>query len=136
MINWIIKKFKKEYKFKYFEVHLTEHCNLNCQSCFHFSPLAEEEYADKIKFEEDFKRLAELAEGKIESLVLMGGEPLLHPECTVFFEIARKYFPNAYIQFVTNGILLKEQNNLFWEAMQKNSIVLRPGKYRKNLQRI
>lgn len=129
MINWIKKIFKKEYKFKYFEVHLTEHCNLNCQSCFHFSPLADEEYADKIEFEEDFKRLAYLAQGRIESLVLMGGEPLLHPECTDFFEIARKHFPKAYIQFVTNGILLKEQSNSFWESMKKNSIVLRPTKY-------
>lgn len=129
----LIKKLKKEYKFKYFEVHLTEHCNLNCQSCFHFSPLAEEEFADKKSFENDFAQLSKLANGKIESLVLMGGEPLLHPECTDFFEIARKYFPNAYIQFVTNGVLLPKQSEHFWIAMQKYNIILRPTKYPINI---
>lgn len=119
----------KNYRFKYFEVHLTEHCNLNCQSCFHFSPLAKEEYTDIATFENDFKRLALLSNGRIESFSLMGGEPLLHPECTSFFEMARKYFPSAYIQLVTNGILLKEQPEKFWASMQKNNIVLRPTKY-------
>lgn len=132
LINNILNT-NRTYKFKYFEVHLTEHCNLNCQSCFHFSPLADEEYTSLETFEKDFKRLSELAKGKIESLVLMGGEPLLHPQCIDFFEISRKYFPNAYIQFVTNGVLLPEQNETFWEAMQKYQIILRPTKYPINI---
>lgn len=120
---------KKNYSFKYFEVHLTEHCNLNCQSCSHFSPLAKEEYADLVDFENDFRRLSLLSNGEIESFNLMGGEPLLHPKVTSFFKIAREYFPNAYIQLVTNGILLNEQPVSFWESMQKYNIVLRPTKY-------
>ena len=135
MFSEIYKKIDRfrNYKFKYFEVHLTEHCNLNCQSCLHFSPLAEEEYTDLEIFERDFERLSLLANGRIESLILMGGEPLLHPNCIDFFPIARKYFPYAYIQFVTNGILLKQQDKLFWEAMQKNEIILRPTKYPINV---
>lgn len=129
----ILNILKREYKFKYFEVHLTEHCNLNCQSCFHFSPLAEEEFTNIEDFERDFKRLSELAQGKIEALNLMGGEPLLHPRCIDFFEIARKYFPNAYIQFVTNGILLLEQKEIFWHSMKKYNIILRPTKYPINI---
>lgn len=124
---------KKNHSIKYFEVHLTEHCNLNCQSCFHFSPLAEEEYADLTTFENDFKRLSLLLNGEIKSFSLMGGEPLLHPKCTSFFEIARKYFPNACIQLVTNGILLNVQPVSFWESMQKYNIVLRPTKYPINI---
>lgn len=27
-----------------FDVHLVEHCNLNCRYCGHYSPLAKEEY--------------------------------------------------------------------------------------------
>ncbi len=129
------KMLKDEYKFKYFEIHLTEHCNLNCQSCFHFSPLADEEYTDINDFEKDFKRLSELAGGgeKIESLILMGGEPLLHPKCIEFFPVARKYFPKSDIQFVTNGVLLPVQNEDFWLAMQKSNIILRPTKYPVNI---
>ncbi len=122
-----------DYKFTYFEVHLTEHCNLNCQSCFHFSPLAQEEYADLLSFENDFKRLAQITKGKIKSLSLMGGEPLLHPKCTEFFKIARKYFPNSNILLVTNGILLFETDELFWENMQKYNIILSPTIYPINL---
>lgn len=124
---------KSEFAFKYFEVHLTEHCNLNCQSCFHFSCLAEEEYADINIFEKDFKRMSELSNGKIESFLLLGGEPLLHPELHSFFEISRKYFPKADIQLVTNGVLLPVQGEDFWIAMKKNNIILRPTKYPINL---
>lgn len=51
----------------------------------------------------------------------------------LFFEIARKYFPNAYIQLVTNGVLLNEQPVSFWELMQKYNIILRPTKYPINI---
>ena len=26
------------------DIHLTDHCNLNCKGCTHFSPLAEDFY--------------------------------------------------------------------------------------------
>ena len=29
------------------EVHLAEHCNLNCKGCSHFSPLAEKEFIEE-----------------------------------------------------------------------------------------
>ena len=128
-----IKDKAYNFNFKYFEVHLVEHCNLNCQSCFHFSPLANEEFTDILEFEKDIKRLSELSNGLIESFLLMGGEPLLHPQCTEFFRISRNYFPNAKIQLVTNGILLPNQTNDFWLSMKKNNIVLRPTKYPINL---
>ena len=129
--NFFLKP--EKFLFKYFEVHLTEHCNLNCQSCFHFSSLAEEEFMDINLFEQDFKRLSELANGKIESFLLLGGEPLLHPQLISFLDISRKYFPKAYIQLVTNGVLLPVQDENFWNAMKRNDIVLRPTKYPINI---
>ncbi len=65
---------------------------------------------------------------------LMGGEPLLNPNCKDFLYSARKYFPRTYIQFVTNGILLTEQNEDFWQAMKENNIVLRPTVYPINIK--
>ena len=37
------------------DIHITDHCNLNCVSCTHFSPLAEEFYLDIDIFDRDLK---------------------------------------------------------------------------------
>ena len=29
-----------------FDIHLVDHCNLNCKGCLHFSPLSEEKYLE------------------------------------------------------------------------------------------
>lgn len=119
----------KQPNLKYLEVHLTEHCNLNCQSCTHFSPLATPEFTDIKVFESDIKRISELTNGDLNIISLMGGEPLLHPQCSKFLEITRKYLPKTKIKLVTNGILLLKQSEEFWESMKKFNITLSPTKY-------
>ena len=83
------------------EIHVVEHCNLNCSGCNHFSSLAKEEYLQPEQFEKDMKRLAELSKDYF-TIKILGGEPLLHPNITAFFEISRKYFPSTPIQITTN----------------------------------
>lgn len=113
-----------------FAVHIVEHCNLNCQFCDHFSPLAEEEFADIKVFEKDFARLSELLNAKIDSIGLMGGEPLLHPQLNDFLYVARKYFPETKrLRLVTNGILLLKQTEDFWKACRDNDIIIVNTKY-------
>jgi MoaA/NifB/PqqE/SkfB family radical SAM enzyme len=111
------------------QVHLVEHCNLNCKYCAHFSPCAEEEYIDIASFERDIKRLSELANAKLDKLVLMGGEPLLHPHLTELFDISRRYFPKSPITCNTNGILLEQQNDDFWNNCSSNNIEIIITKY-------
>lgn len=62
-----------------FEVHLAEHCNLNCKGCDNFSPLAREEYLDIEEYESDCKRLSVLFDGKVERLQLLGENPYCIP---------------------------------------------------------
>ena len=57
-------------------------------------------------FERDIKRLSELSNGEVNIIHLMGGEPLLNPNCERFFELTRKYFDKTEIKLITNGILL------------------------------
>ena len=114
-------------------VHLCNHCNLNCVGCDHFSPLAQEKYADIESFERDFKRLSELTNGNISKFALQGGEPLLHPQVTAFCEIARKYFPESNVTLTTNGILLNKMSQEFWDVCSKNNIVIEMTKYPINL---
>ena len=110
------------------EVHVTEHCNLNCMGCNHFSSVAGEGYLDPEQFEKDFKRLAELSD-KYFNIKILGGEPLLHPRITDFFDIARKYFPSVPIQITTNGILLTQQPREFWQSCSKNRITVSVSQY-------
>ena len=65
-----------------FEIHLCDHCNLNCKGCGHFSPLAQKRFLDPAVFERDCRQLSKLSNRKIELIDLMGGEPLLHPHIT------------------------------------------------------
>ena len=113
----------------YFCVHIVEHCNLKCQSCDHFAPLAEKEFADINVFENDFARLSELLNAKVNRIGLMGGEALLHPQLNDFLYVARKYFPKTKLQLVTNGILLLKQTEDFWKTCKKNDIIITITKY-------
>ena len=110
------------------EVHVTEHCNLNCKGCNHFSCLAEEEYLNPNQFEKDIKRLSELSK-KYYDIKILGGEPLLHPQITEFFRIARNYFPSTNIQITTNGILLLKQPDEFWKSCNNFNITVIISQY-------
>lgn len=105
------------------EVNLVDHCNLNCKFCDHFSPIAKEKFLDVDLFERDMARLSQLTNGILGGISLVGGEPLLHKNVCSFFEISRKYFPDTLIDMVTNGILLKN-NDEVWGALKKYNIKL------------
>ena len=111
------------------EVNIVPHCNLNCRSCSHFSPLAEEGYLSVEGAERDFSRLAVLSGGSVKCFHIMGGEPLLHPRCCDFLALARRHFPWSAIRLVTNGILLPSQPESFWKCLADNWIELSPTKY-------
>lgn len=111
------------------EIHLTEHCNLNCRYCSHFSCIADEEYYDIKKYEQDMAQMAEVTDSRIENIQLIGGEPLLHPKINEIFDITRRYFPLTNIDLITNSLLLTSKDDAFWEAMRRNNIYLLPSIY-------
>lgn len=112
-----------------FEVHLVEHCNLNCKGCDHFCSLAEPAYTDIEIFQRDFDRLSELFHQEAGVIHLLGGEPLLNPQIEEFCKIARKSFPRATINIITNGILLPQMPDSFWSCCHEFNITVRPTKY-------
>lgn len=112
-----------------FEVHITDHCNLNCRGCYHFSPLCDEDYLDVREFERDMERMEYLCKEQVSSIILLGGEPLLHPDVTAFFCVSRKLFSAARIELLTNGILLRKMQDSFWESCVENNITLCCTKY-------
>lgn len=104
----------------YLEHHIVDHCNLNCAGCSHFSPLAHEWYELEDDFYHDFSALANKIE--VQTIRLMGGEPLLHPHVGWFCETARSLFPHADIQLVTNGILLPLRKAELKDTLNNNQI--------------
>ena len=89
----------------YLELHLADHCNLNCAGCLHYAPFAERRFADVEEVRRDFARLRDLF-SNIRHVRLMGGEPLLHPDSAEFVKIVRTAFPKSAVRVVTNGIKL------------------------------
>jgi hypothetical protein len=113
---------RKKEVIPYLEFHATEHCNLNCKGCGHFSCIAEPEFIDIKKHIKDMKRLSKLI--KIRMIRILGGEPLLHPDINKLISETRKYFPLSNIYVVTNGILLKKMPKSFWNTLKKHSITI------------
>jgi MoaA/NifB/PqqE/SkfB family radical SAM enzyme len=114
------------------EINVVDHCNLSCAGCEHFSPIAQENYVDATALERDFARLSELMNLKEEPnahVILMGGEPLLHPKIADIAVMVRQYIPQGKITILSNGLLLKRQPDKFWEACAKNGITISVTKY-------
>ncbi len=105
-----------------FEVNLAEHCNLNCIGCDHFSPVAKESFTDVNEYEKDLARLAELFGDKVSAITLVGGEPLLHPELLEFMRRSRRYFPESNVIVFTNGLLLTQEPEEFWETCRDGRV--------------
>ena len=112
-----------------FEVHVVEHCNLNCKGCDNFSCIAEKSFLDIVQYEKDMERLSYLCDGDAKRIHLMGGEPLLHPQLTEVAKITRKCFPRAVIAIYTNGLLLKNQSDVFWETLKNENIEILTTEY-------
>jgi MoaA/NifB/PqqE/SkfB family radical SAM enzyme len=134
-LNKLPKELSKRRTLLRFNIHLVEHCNLQCSGCEHFSPLAPKQFLDIAIFERDCARLSGLTGGKIEVLEILGGEPLLNPQIVAFIDLARKYFPVGNIKILTNGILLTKQQSNFWESCQKNNVEVHVSLYPVNTDR-
>lgn len=110
-------------RFSCIMAHLTDHCNLSCVRCSHFSPLAQKEFfTDLGEFEKDCRRLAELTEGDIDEFQLSGGEPLLHPEVAKFPYIVRKYLKKTQIIIITNATRLRNMSEEFFQSCVDNQV--------------
>jgi MoaA/NifB/PqqE/SkfB family radical SAM enzyme len=110
-------------------VYATEHCNLNCRCCTAFSPLADKTFLNIDTYRKDIEKIAELTHNNLDLFYITGGEPLLHPQISDIIIIADQYFPKTAKQIFTNGILLLNMPDLFWETCQKTKIQICLSRY-------
>ena len=107
-----------------YEIHLVDNCNLNCAGCSHFAPLADHNELTPEKYENNLKKINQNILNKMKFIRLLGGEPLLNKNINEIIKISRKYFRNADITIVTNGILLRKMPDLFFETCKTNNVTI------------
>lgn len=131
-------KNRKEVKdfIEYLELHVVDHCNLNCSGCCHFSPIAPEKFLDLDKYNKDLEKLSLIIDKRLKRLILMGGEPLLHPNIVEIIKISKRNFPYTDIQLLTNGILLNKMKPDFWDTCEKLNIQINISMYPINVDYI
>ncbi len=114
-----------------FSYHLADHCNLRCKGCDNYSSIAPHKFTNLKSFENDLNRIKSIMGDKISSVLLLGGEPLLNVRINEYMEIARKTLGDngTEIAIVTNGVLLNQMSEMFWECCNENNIVVSYTQY-------
>lgn len=129
LMDQYIKRVTPQTRLEALVVNICDHCNLNCRGCDHFSPIADKRFVSTEKIKSDLEQMRRILGEDIELISLMGGEPLLHPDLTKIMTLARNIFPNTTIWLSTNGILLLNQPNEFWDCCKENEVEICVTKY-------
>lgn len=118
------------------EFQVTDHCNLKCRGCSHFSNLVDDEvFYDVEQFRKDITRLSELL--RIKTISVLGGEPLLNPDLAEIIDIIKTAFPNdTEIQIITNGLLLERMSDKLISTIREKGVTLLISQYKPTLKRI
>jgi len=115
----------------FLQYYITLNCNLNCIACSSFSPLVEgTTHKDLDYIKKDFEKMYRITENgkKIYQLVLMGGEPLMHPNINEIIQ----YFSDlgVRLRIVTNGILIPKMNIQFFELLKTYEVEVKVSVYK------
>ena len=97
------------------EIQIVDHCNLKCDNCNHFANLAKEWYMSIEEFTFNVNKIkTELYPYGLTRIMLVGGEPLLHPQIIDLCKILRTASPKGDVDLslLTNGILLNDTTKI------------------------
>lgn len=89
---------------------LTNQCNLNCISCDHYCGLHDNKWFISLEDLENNLIQAKKFLHNLHNIILIGGEPFLHPNIKEICILIRKYFPDIECSIGTNGIKLFSTN--------------------------
>jgi cyclic pyranopterin phosphate synthase len=106
------------------ELNAVDHCNIACLDCNHASPGVDANCADPDCVYNDFSRLAKVYHA--DSVKVLGGEPLLHPDLLSLITAVRKSKISEKIWLVTNGTLLHLMPDNIWKAIDQLEVSLYP----------
>ncbi|MGB8657481.1 MAG: radical SAM protein [Candidatus Zixiibacteriota bacterium] len=88
---------------------ITSKCNLSCIHCYNsrlYSPFCSQDLVLDLRTNEVYEILDKLAEGGVETIQFLGGEPFIRPDFLDILVYAKQKRLNCRI--ATNGVLLNE----------------------------
>ena len=117
---------------RYIEFYITNECNLACSNCNRFNNY---EFSGHYYWEDHKDEYAKWAKRVTPSqLVLIGGEPTLHPELSKWAFGLRELWPNTEIMIQSNGINTEFRNkDSLWKHKIGFGISVHSDSVRKNL---
>ena len=118
-------------EFTAIEFPLSYHCNFCCAYCSHYSTIAPEYLLPLDIFKRDIKRMSKILNGRINTLRLLGGEPLLNPNIEKMMILSAEYFPDAVKNIGSNGLLLKDMPQSFWNTLKETGFKIEVSTYYK-----
>lgn len=114
----------------YFEVPITDNCNLNCKGCLFASNMTkDEQHISLSEIKRDAERMSALFYD-IPWIRILGGEPLMHPDIIEILQCYRKCFPDSEIDLCTNGLLIPKMDEKFWDCLRKERISIHVSGYK------
>ena len=117
----------------YLEAHVVDSCNLNCKGCIHYAPLfGENDFYPPKNFERDIRRISECVD--VVSFCLMGGEPFKAKNLDEYIKIVKNYMPQTQIKILTNGLLIPDAPQKFFDAMRENKCIVGITVYKPTLK--
>jgi organic radical activating enzyme len=106
---------------KLLDLHITQNCNLTCESCSDFNNHG---LSSMLSLEEG-KKWMSYWNNRIfpEKFIILGGEPTLHKDLILFLELSKKMWSNSKIYLTTNGFFLHQHEGLE-KVLKENDISL------------
>lgn len=133
MIGTRIRKLKfssQKPSLPYFEVPITDNCNLNCKGCLFASNMTQGvQHVSVDDLEKDAKRMSELF-FDVPWIRILGGEPLMHPNIVEILNSYRRYFPDSEIDLCTNGLLIPKMKKEFWNCIKQERVSIHVSGYK------
>ena len=114
----------------YFEVPITDDCNLNCKGClFACNGIDENENISFEQIKRDAFKMKELF-FDVPWIRILGGEPLLHKDLNEILSMYRSVFEDSEIDLCTNGLLIPKMDMSFFECLRQNRITVHVSGYK------
>src|SRR5512135_3068743 len=87
--------------------YVTTQCNFNCAYCEYFGARRNPQAEEQLDLERAVRVLKVIRTG-VDSLILTGGEPLLHPDIDELITRARREVKFRHLTLLTNASLLPD----------------------------
>ena len=120
-------------RLRYVEFYITNVCNLACVGCNRFNNF---KFSGHQKWDQNSEIYAQWAtELHIDTISILGGEPLLHPEFMLWFSKIRSLWVYSLLAVVTNGYRLIKIAGLYeFLLANKNNTRIHVGIHNKRFK--